>query len=332
MHLFSGNPLDRAQHQRLDDAWLAESLADSASRFLPMHRLDVLVKKDGSGLGWARRGLLAKTGEAPPPVLLGLRDGVAHYVVDVSKIEDPAKTLGLDSVAEFLDLRAAVGRLSGEESAMVAQARALVEWHASHPFCAKCGEATASVQGGAMRRCGKCRAEHFPRVNPVVIMLVVRGDRCLLGRQAAWPRGMYSTLAGFVETGESIEEAVRREILEESGIEVGSVRYHSSQPWPFPSSLMIGCMAEATTEEVKIDPHEIDDARWLTRDQILRACRGETDASELFLPPVMAIGRRLCDVWVGLDPSDGPGFDLSEGPATDPSEGPATGPSNGSGS
>jgi NAD+ diphosphatase len=325
MHLFSGNPLDRAQQRRLDDAWLAESLANPASRFLPLHRLDVLVKKDGSGLGWARRGLLAKVGDAAVPVLLGLQGDIPHYAVDVSAIDDPATALGLDAVAEFIDLRAAVGQLSGEESAMVAQARALVDWHATHPFCAKCGAPTVSCQGGAMRRCDKCRAEHFPRVNPVVIMLVVSGERCLLGRQAAWPRGMYSTLAGFVETGESIEEAVRREILEESGIEVGAVRYHSSQPWPFPSSLMIGCIAEARTEEVKIDPHEIDDARWFTREQILRACRGETDASELFLPPVMAIGRRLCDVWVGLDPSDRPGLDPSDRPGLDPSDGPGLG-------
>jgi len=201
-----------------------------------------------------------------------------------------------------MDLRAVAAQLSGEENGIVAQARALVDWHATHPFCARCGAPTEPVQGGALRRCGKCAAEHFPRVNPVVIMLVVRGEQCLLGRQAAWPRGMYSTLAGFVETGETIEEAVRREVREESGIEVGEVAYHSSQPWPFPSSLMIGCIAEALSEDVTIDPHEIDDARWFPRETVLRACRGETDASELFLPPVMAIGRRLCDVWVGLEP------------------------------
>ena len=153
-----------------------------------------------------------------------------------------------------------------------------------------------------MRRCARCSAEHFPRVNPVVIMLAVRGDQCLLGRQAAWPRGMFSTLAGFVETGETIEEAVRREVREESGVEIGSVKYHSSQPWPFPSSLMIGCIAEALSEDITVDPHEVEDVRWFPREMVLRACRNETDASELFLPPVMAIGRRLCDVWVGLEP------------------------------
>ena len=301
MNVFSGNPLDRAQQQRLDETWLAESLADARSRFLPFHRLDVLVKRDGSGLAWARRGLLARAGDGATPVLLGLRDGIAHYAVDVSSLAEPARELGLTEVAEFMDLRAVAAQLSGEESGIVAQARALVDWHATHPFCARCGEATVLAQGGALRRCAKCAAEHFPRVNPVVIMLVVRGERCLLGRQAAWPRGMFSTLAGFVETGETIEEAVRREVREESGIEVGEVTYHSSQPWPFPSSLMIGCIAEALSEDIVIDPHEIDDARWFPRETVLRACRGETDASELFLPPVMAIGRRLCDVWVGLE-------------------------------
>lgn len=301
MNVFSGNPLDRAQTERLDEDWLAASLDDERSRFLPLWKLDVLVKKNGAGLAWARRGLLARAGQGAAPILLGLKDGVAHYAVDVSGLADPAAELGLAEVAEFTDVRAIAAQLTGEDSGIVAQARALVDWHATHPFCARCGAATFVAQGGALRRCDKCSAEHFPRVNPVVIMLVVRGDQCLLGRQKAWPRGMYSTLAGFVETGETIEEAVRREVREESGIAVGAVAYHSSQPWPFPSSLMIGCIAEAETEDVKIDPHEIDDARWFPRELVLRACRGETDASELWLPPVMAIGRRLCDVWVGLE-------------------------------
>lgn len=300
MIAFSGNPLDRVQSQRLDDAWLAASLDDPRSRFLPLWRLDVLVKKDGSGLGWGRKGLLQKAGDVPAPVLLGVKDDVAHWAFDVSKLADPATELGLASVAGFSDVRAVAGQLPQEDSGIVAQARALVDWHATHPFCARCGAATVQAQGGAMRRCDACKAEHFPRVNPVVIMLVVRGDQCLLGRQAAWPRGMYSTLAGFVEAGETLEEAVRREVFEESGIRVGEVAYHSSQPWPFPSSLMIGCIGEALTEDVNIDTHELADARWFPRDMIERACRGETDASELWLPPPMAIGRTLVDAWAGL--------------------------------
>ncbi|HEY2773839.1 MAG TPA: NAD(+) diphosphatase [Candidatus Binatia bacterium] len=300
MNVFAGNPLDRAQSQRLDDAWLAAGLEDPGSRFLPLWKLEVLVKKDGSGLAWAKRGLLSRAGEQVRPILLGIRDGVAHYAVDVSALAEPARELGLLEVAHFIDVRAVAGQLASADSAIVAQARSLVDWHATHPFCARCGAATTVAQGGAMRVCDRCRAEHFPRVNPVVIMLVVRGDHCLLGRQAAWPRGMYSTLAGFVETGETIEEAVRREVREESGIEVGSVRYHSSQPWPFPSSLMIGCVAEATSEDVRIDSHEIEDARWFSRATIERVCRGESDESGLMLPPVLAIGRRLCDDWAGL--------------------------------
>jgi NAD+ diphosphatase len=301
MNVFAGNPLDRVSSQRLDDAWLSSSLEDPKSRFLPLWKLDVLVKKDGSGLGWARRGLLSRVAGAASPILLGVREGVSHYAIDVSSLAEPASELGLGEVADFLDVRAVAGQLSGEDAAVVAQARALVDWHATHPFCARCGAATELRQGGALRSCSRCSAEHFPRVNPVVIMLVVQGDRCLLGRQAAWPRGMYSTLAGFVETGETIEEAVRREVLEEAGVTVGEVRYHASQPWPFPSSLMIGCFGEATTDEVTIDKHEIEDARWFSRETILRACRGETDPAELWLPPQFAIGRRLCDAWVGVE-------------------------------
>lgn len=301
MHTFAGNPLDRVQARRLDDAWLAASLDDPRSRFLPFWRLDVLVKKDGGGLAWGRKGLVQKAGAVPDPVLLGVLDDVAHYAVDVSPLTDPATELGLSAVAEFADVRGVAGQLPGGDMGIVAQARALVDWHATHAFCARCGKATVQGQGGALRRCDACNAEHFPRVNPVVIMLVVSGDRCLLGRQAAWPRGMFSTLAGFIETGETVEEAVRREVLEEAGVQVGEVAYHSSQPWPFPSSLMIGCIAEATSEDVHVDPHELEDARWFDRETVLRACRGETDASELWLPPPMAIGRRLCDVWVGLE-------------------------------
>ncbi len=300
-NVFSGNPLDRAQRERLDEAWLESSLADSNSRFLPLWKLNVLLKKDGGGLAWARRGLLAHADAGVGPILLGVRDGVSHYAVDVSRVAEPETTLGLAAVAEFVDVRAAAGQLAAQESAIVAQARALVDWHDTHRFCARCGASTAAEQGGALRRCGTCKAEHFPRVNPVVIMLVVSGDRCLLGRQAAWPRGMYSTLAGFVETGETIEEAVRREVREEAGIEVGAVAYHSSQPWPFPSSLMIGCVAEAASEDITVDTHEVEDARWFSRETVALACRGEANADELFLPPAIAIGRRLCEAWVGDD-------------------------------
>lgn len=298
MHLFSGNPLDRVSSQRMDEAWVAALLADDKSRFLPFWRLNVLIKQEGPALAWARRGLLGVMDAEVGAVLLGVREGVAHFAVDLSAMSEPVKELGLDGVADFSDVRLAAAQLSGEESAVVAQARALVDWHSNHRFCACCGARTVSARGGAMRTCGACSTEHFPRVNPVAIMLVVRGDRCLLGRQAVWPRGMYSALAGFIEPGETIEEAVRREVKEEAGIDVGEVRYHSSQPWPFPSSLMIGCTGEAVSEEISIDRTEVEDVQWFSRDTIAKACRGETRADELFLPPSMAIARTLVDAWL----------------------------------
>jgi len=296
---FSGNPLDRASRQRCDPQWLSTCLEDPKSKFLPFWRLNVLVKREGPALGWARRALLSAMDEGVGAVLLGMRGEVAHYAVDVSSLSEPERELGLSDIAEFCDVRAAASQLAGEDCAIVAQARALIDWHATHRFCPRCGASTSAMQGGAMRTCTSCKAEHFPRVNPVAIMLVVRGDRCLLGRQAVWPRGMYSTLAGFIEPGETIEEAVAREVKEEAGIDVGAVRYVSSQPWPFPSALMIGCFAEAVSEQIVIDTAEIEDARWFDRETVARACRGQTDANELFLPPPMAIGRTLVDDWIG---------------------------------
>lgn len=266
----------------------------------------MLVKRQGPSLAWARRALLSAMDEGVGAVLLGVRGDVAHYAVDVSSLAEPERELGLSEVAEFCDIRAAAAQLPAEECAIVAQARAMIDWHDTHRFCPRCGAATASAQGGAMRVCTSCKAEHFPRVNPVAIMLVTRGERCLLGRQAVWPRGMYSTLAGFIEPGETIEEAVAREVMEEAGISVAGVRYTSSQPWPFPSALMIGCVAEATSDHIVVDPAELEDAQWFDRQTVARACRGETEAEELFLPPPMAIGRTLIDDWVAGPPSGGP--------------------------
>jgi NAD+ diphosphatase len=220
---------------------------------------------------------------------------VAHYGVDVSAADDPA-SFGLDGVAQFEDLRAVVSQLSSADASIAAHARTMVDWHARHTHCAVCGGTTRAVQGGANRICFDCQAEHFPRTDPVAIAVVVREGRCLLGRSPGWPEKMYSALAGFVEAAETLEEAVRREVYEESGVRIGNVRYVKSQPWPFPSSLMLGCIAEATSEEVQIDLAELEDAKWFTRDELVAALAGLDRG--LMLPPPFAIAHHLIQTWV----------------------------------
>jgi NAD+ diphosphatase len=294
--VFSNSPLDRASHVRRDSAWLAARLDDPDTRFLPFWKLNVLVKSSKPELAWATSEIRplgeAKTGA----VLLGLREGVAHFAVDISPVTDPAAELGLAGAASFVELRAAAMTLPGGDCAIAAQGRQMLDWHARHRFCAVCGHPTSVKEAGYLRECDECDAQHFPRTDPVVIMLVAQGDRCLLGRQAMFPPRMYSALAGFVEAGESLEEAVRREVHEESGIAVGDVTYFASQPWPFPSSLMIGCLARATTSEVTVDKTELDDARWFTRAQVLAALRSPGEA-ELFVPPPLAIAHHLIRTW-----------------------------------
>lgn len=292
---FAGSPLDREAVRRRDHAWLEARLADQASRFLPLWRLQPLVKSGGSrALAWARREFFADLEPTPEPVLLGSVGDVAHFAVDVSSAPRPEE-FGIGDVARFEDLRGVAPLLAFEEAAISAQARSLVDWHARHRFCAACGAGTRAVFGGAQRTCAECHAEHFPRTDPVAIALVVRGDRCLLGRQAAWPAGMYSALAGFVEAGESLEETVRREIHEESGVVVGAVRYWRSQPWPFPSSLMLGCIADAESEAVRVDPAELEDARWFTLAQVRASLAG--GRGEPGLPPPLAIAHQLLRAW-----------------------------------
>jgi NAD+ diphosphatase len=195
--VFGGSPLDREARRRRDPAWVAARLADEDSRFLPLWRLQPLVKTGASrALGFARREFFAELDPAPEPLLLGSRDGVAHFAVDVSA--GSIESFGIGDVARFEDLRGVAPLLPVEEAAISAQARSLVDWHLRHRFCAACGEPTRSVHGGAHRVCPDCQAEHFPRTDPVAIAIVVRGSRCLLGRQRAWPAGMYSALAGFV--------------------------------------------------------------------------------------------------------------------------------------
>jgi NAD+ diphosphatase len=296
--LFSGSPLDREGQRRRDPKWVDAQIAHPDSRFLALARLEVLVKTGSDlQLAWARGEIRTSIDAEVGPVLLGTRDGVAHFAVDVSPLRDPAAELGLAGAAEFRDARAIAPRLAASEAAIVAQARSMIDWHARHRFCAACGEQTVSTQAGYARGCRDCHAEHFPRTDPVAIMLVTRGDRCLLGRQATWPASMFSALAGFIEPGETIEEAVGREVREESSIRVGEVRYLASQPWPFPSSLMIGCVAEALTERIEIDPEELEEARWFDRDTLRREIEAPGSTGQVLLPPPMAIAHQLVRLW-----------------------------------
>ena len=304
--VFSGSPLDRAEKLRRDAAWLAAQRSAPATRFLLLHKLEVLAKAPeegaagagpGRSLAFARAELLARLAPPPPAFLLGVAGGAGHFAVDVSALEKPIEELGLTGLASFGDLRALAGALAPEEAAIAAHARSLTDWHARHRHCAACGGATRDVFGGIQRTCIECAADHFPRTDPVAIALVVRGEQCLLGRGHGWPPSMYSALAGFVETGETLEEAVRREILEEAGVRVGAVRYVASQPWPFPSSLMIGCVADALTDTITLDTAELAAAAWFSRDTIRAALAGQTE--ELLVPPPFAIAHQLMRAWVG---------------------------------
>jgi NAD+ diphosphatase len=229
----------------------------------------------------ARRPL---PGGAQEAVLLGAEDGVALFAV-----EAPADT-------PLTDLREAAATLPQGEGGLAAYASALLAWHRTHPHCARCGARTAPAQAGHVRRCPSCGTTHYPRTDPVVIMLVEDGDRLLLGRKPSWPAGRYSALAGFVEHGESLEEAVSREVAEEAGVEVDDVRYLASQPWPFPASLMLGFVARYASGEANPRDAELDDVRWFTRPELEAAVAGRGDVD---VPPPLAIARRLIDAWLG---------------------------------
>jgi len=302
-HTFAGSPLDRASHRRSDADWLQERLQDPSTRVIPLWQLKPLVSEvadRGLAAAWqppeAVREHLSSGAEV---ILLGVSEGVAHFAVDVVPAPGPEPDGPLSGRGKFMDLRTAAAQLSAHDSAILAQAKALLGWHAHHRFCSACGSETRAAEAGYMRRCPRetCKAQHFPRTDPVVIMLPVRGDRCLVGRQPTFPQGMYSALAGFMEPGETIEEAVRREVMEEAGVRVSRVWYHSTQPWPFPSSLMIGCFADAETDEIVLGPSELEEARWVPRDLLRAVLDGAKDLG-LRVPAPLAIAHQLMRAWV----------------------------------
>jgi NAD+ diphosphatase len=303
IYCFAGNPLDRVSQRRQDAGWVTSLLEDPATRVLPLHGLKPPVRhSSATALDWqsiAPWRQLIDSGNTL--ILLGIRDGRAFFALDVGSTEVPS-----DNGSIVMDARAAAPIIDGGEAAILAEARSLIDWHARHRFCAQCGTPSAVVSGGWVRHCPECKAHHFPRVDPVVIMLAVRGERCLLGRGHRRPGARFSCLAGFMEPGETLEEAVRREVLEESGIRIGRVRYLASQPWPFPSSLMMGFLGEALTEEITIDPEELAEVRWFERDEVRAMVeRSRSDASVpgvANLPPPLAIGHQIARRWAfGVD-------------------------------
>ncbi len=307
-HTFAGNPIDRADVLRRDESEIGDMMRSENARVLILAGLDPLIS-NGSGnsaqLGWLNYEIAEEIITADPSskTLLGVNpDGNALVAWSMKG----SARHGSDQISEskmvernlaICDARESAMLVSAAETGILAQARANLGWHGTHGFCARCGEPTEMRRGGLMRKCTGCNAEHFPRTDPVVITVVTNGDRCILGQSAGRLSAMkmYSALAGFMDHGESMEEAVRREVMEEAGIKVGRVRYHSTQPWPFPSSLMIGSHSEALSTDINIDDFEMTDVRWWDREEVRLAL---AEKSELLrVPGPIAIAHHLIKAW-----------------------------------
>ena len=291
-NVYTGNPLDRAGHLRTNADWITAALAAPTTWFVPLWRGRALLRAgaDGTAAAVFPHGLQV---DGLPWAFLGTQAEAASFAVDLSAADDPMPLVPAGS-GEFAELRGASAGLPDEQAAVLAHARALLHWRSRHRFCGLCGAACQPEQAGHVMACTGCGTHHFPRTDPAVIMLVAQEGRVLLGRSQRFPSmTMYSTLAGFVEPGESLEEAVAREVLEESGVRVGSVRYHSSQPWPFPSNIMLGFYAEALTDAIEIDTTELVDARWFSREEL-----SDPAAHGFSLPRSDSIARRLIEDWL----------------------------------
>ena len=294
-NVFAGAFVDRSGEMRKDADWLEEALTSSESRFVPVWGDHCLVGGDPLQLMLLERHQIEHLLDDHNQIFLGLfRDQPAFAVAIPAGGKPPYAELG-----EFQELRYLGSVLPADEANLAAHARGLVLWHGSQQFCGRCGSSARPDAGGNSRRCmnSQCGREIFPRVDPAIIVLVTDGERCLLGRQSGWPEGRYSTVAGFVEPGESLEDAVRREVFEETNVRVGAVHYHSSQPWPFPSSLMLGFTATVAAnvlQEIRMNDGELEDARWFTRKELRSGFPK--------LPFRISIARRLVDGW--LDGAD----------------------------
>jgi len=291
-NILAGPYLNRAAQWRRDEALLLSALADPQTLIVPVWRTQNLIARDGAAVARFVNGI-DTLGDVDPAelILLGEFRGQVCFALEMPADRPPA----IDSTAQFRDLRSLAGELPRDEAGLLAYARAMILWRERHRFCGRCGAPTVAAQAGHVLKCSDdvCGNQQFPRIDPAVIVLITDGERALLGRQAEWPAGRYSTIAGFVEPGESLEDAVVREVMEETGVVVDTVDYHSSQPWPFPSSLMLGFTAHATTTDIHLHDAELEDARWLDRDQIA--------AGEVSLPTTHSISFRLIEDWFDAD-------------------------------
>lgn len=279
---FTGSKLDRADHLRLDGSHIASMMARAEARLLSLSALDPLLDEAGRLL-WSPLG---EAGEAEL-IFLGMLEGIPHFA-PLKRVEPGQRAW---SVFQLL------GRMAPEDAAIWGGARSLIEWHNKSGFCPNCGSATLFFRAGWGRKCGGCGAEHYPRVDPVVIMLAQYDGKVLLARQPQYPPGRYSALAGFVEPGESIEEAVAREFQEEAALEVSNIRYVASQPWPFPGSLMIACIADAASDDITLDTTELEDAIWVNREKV-RAALDHDPSAPFAAPPPFAIAHTLLMRWL----------------------------------
>ena len=302
-NFFAETGLDRMSERRSDAEWLRTLRNATDAVILPVwktHNLIAQVEETSRAVMLTVSELRQALDEEAHLVFLGYREGTPHFALDLSHHDDPLALPELSGRGEFADIRDVGLDMPRGEGSLLAYSRALFHWHRTHRFCGRCGAPSESHDAGHVRLCTNrdCGAHHFPRTDMAVIMLVSRGDYTLLGRKAEWAEGRYSVLAGFVEPGESLEGAVAREVMEEAGVPVHDVRYHSSQPWPFPSNLMLGFFARTNTEEISLNDKELADARWFHRDELIEEARAYAER-----PHAVSIARRLMADWaLGNEP------------------------------
>ena len=300
-NFFTGNPLQRISEKRGDKAWLQEQLDLPDAKLIPLWRGHPLIEMprepdDQAQPLWLNPAARSEFASDARVILLGYHGAAPYFAIDASASGSSAETAPFSDLGAYRSLRDVADSLAREDLAILGQALWILDWHRRHQFCANCGSRSEMRLGGVSRHCTECETDHFPRTDPVAIVLVTYGDTCLLGRGVKFPPNFFSALAGFLEPGETLEECAVRETYEEAGVRVDNVRYIFSQPWPFPSSLMVGFLAEAEDQELTLDPTEIAEARWVSKEEIRSLISGER-RDDLWIPPKFAIARQLLEVW-----------------------------------